>query len=477
MIGGGTRAQIPTARLVCGGMGPKAMDSTVGDSRIGKYLNERIPRYTSYPTAPHFSAAVDAARYRDWLTALPADARLSLYLHVPFCQTLCWYCGCHTTITKHREPIEQYAALLRREIAMVAAIAGGRRVSHLHWGGGTPSVVGPAIFRQIMAELRDRFDFEPDAECAIEIDPRRISEEMAAACAESGINRASLGVQTFNPKAQHAIARVQSLDVTRRCTDLLRSAGIGAINLDLLYGLPHETVASCEDSVRAALTLAPARFSVFGYAHVPQVMKHQAVIAQDWLPDAAARVAQEQAIGDACVRAGYVRVGLDHYARPEDSMAVALRAGRLRRNFQGYTTDRADALIGFGASAIGQLPQGYVQNAPGLRAWSERIAAGELATQRGVAFSAEDRLRAAVIERLMCTLRADVPAILAEHGYPADRLDTELADLAPLAADGLARVEAGVITVPEDARPLVRKVASLFDTYLDPAVGRHAIAV
>ncbi len=444
---------------------------------VSKYLNERIPRYTSYPAAPHFSPQTGPLTYRAWLRSLPADATLSLYLHVPFCETLCWYCGCHTTITRHREPIERYVALLRREISMIADLAGGRRVAHVHWGGGTPSVVGPELFRGVMEDLRARFDFEPHAERAIEIDPRRIEPEMAQALADCGINRASLGVQTFNADVQQVIARTQSFDVTRRCVDMLRAAGIADINLDLLYGLPHETVASCEATVATALALDPARFSIFGYAHVPSVVKHQRVIDAATLPDGRERLRQEQAIGAACVKAGYVRVGLDHYARPDDEMAIALADGRLHRNFQGYTTDRADALIGFGASAIGKLPDGYVQNAPGLREWSDRIGAGHLATSRGIALFSEDKLRAAIIERLMCDMRADIPDLLRQYGYPSTWLDRELADLATLAEDGLVTIDHGLVTVPDMSRMLVRKVASSFDTYLDPALGRHAAAV
>jgi oxygen-independent coproporphyrinogen-3 oxidase len=452
-------------------------DPAMTNSAFDKYLTERIPRYTSYPTAPHFSAAVGPAVYRDWLRALPDTDRLSLYLHVPFCKTLCWYCGCHTSVTRHREPIERYMRTLEREIALVAELSGSHQVAHIHWGGGTPTIVGPEIFASVMDLLRDRFELEPDAEIAVEIDPRRLNPEMASALGEAGVTRASLGVQTFDPTVQKAVARVQSLSVTTACVDLLRGAGIEAINVDLLYGLPHETVASCEASVEAARTLNPTRFSVFGYAHVPAMMKHQQVIDEAALPGAAERLQQEQAIGDALVRAGYMRIGLDHYARPGDKLAQARMDGGLRRNFQGYTDDPADALIGFGASSIGQLPQGYVQNASDTKGWRERIEAGDLPTVRGIALTPEDGLRAAIIERLMCDLRVDIPASLRRWGFFPGWLDAELAKLQPLVADGLVRVEGGVVTVPEPARKLVRRVASVFDAYLDPAAGRHAVAV
>jgi oxygen-independent coproporphyrinogen-3 oxidase len=447
------------------------------NSAITKYLSERIPRYTSYPTAPHFSAKVGSAAYRDWLQSLPETDRLSLYLHVPFCKTLCWYCGCNTSVTRHREPIERYTRTLEQEIARVADLAGSHRVAHIHWGGGTPTIVGPDLFRSVMTKLCERFDIEPGAEIAVEVDPRQLNPAMAAALGENGVTRASLGVQTFDPAVQQAVARVQSLATTTACVDLLRNAGIQAINLDLLYGLPHETVATCEASVTAALTLNPSRFSVFGYAHVPSMMKHQRVIDETALPNAGERLRQEQAIGDALARAGYMRIGLDHYARPDDTLAQARLDGRLRRNFQGYTDDPADALIGFGASSIGQSDRGYVQNISDIKGWRDRIEAGELATARGLALTPDDGLRGEIIERLMCDLRVDVPSVLLRRGFPPDYLDAELATLNPLVADGLARIDRGVITVPEPMRNLVRRVASAFDAYLDPAAGRHAVAV
>ena len=451
--------------------------TTAADIATSKYLNERIPRYTSYPAAPHFSPAVGAATYREWLAALPATDRLSLYLHVPFCKTLCWYCGCNTSVTRHREPIERYIQVLRTEIDWIAALSGSRRVAHIHWGGGTPTIVGPALFETVMAQLRGHFGIEPDAEIAVEVDPRRMDPAMAAALGQAGVNRASLGVQSFDPAVQQAVARVQSLAVTKRCVDLLREAGIEAINVDLLYGLPHETVASCLATVEAALTLSPSRISVFGYAHVPAMMKHQQVIRAAALPDAQQRLRQEQAIGDALVRAGYMRIGLDHYAHPDDKLARARMDGRLRRNFQGYTDDPADVLIGFGASAIGQSRFGYVQNASGIKPWRDRIESGDLATARGLALTPDDALRADIIERLMCDLRADIPAILRRHGFPPDHLTAGLAALDPLLADGLARADRGVITIPEPMRNLVRRVASVFDAYLDPTAGRHAVVV
>jgi len=445
---------------------------------ISAHLAERVPRYTSYPTAPHFSPAVGGETYRGWLAALPETARLSLYLHVPFCRKLCWYCGCHTKVAVNREPVDFYLALLETEIDLVARSLGATRPAvHLHWGGGTPTIVGPGGFARMMAHLRRRFAVDAGAEVAVEIDPRRLDAEMADALAAAGVTRASLGVQSFDPKVQGAINRIQSLEQTAAAAALLRAAGIGRINIDLLYGLPHETQESCRETVTAVLGLAPDRLAVFGYAHVPAMKRHQRLIDAAALPGPAERFRQERTIAEVLVGAGFRRIGLDHYARAGDALAVAQAEGRLRRNFQGYTDDPADALIGFGASAIGELPQGYVQNTADLPAWRRAVEEGRLATARGIALDADDRLRREVIERLMCDLRVDVAAVLHRHGLGATALDGALAALAPMAADGLVDLAGRTVIVPEGSRPLLRCVAAAFDAYLDPAAGRHAVAV
>ena len=447
-------------------------------SAIAKYVNERVPRYTSYPTAPHFGAAVNANAYRDWLLRLPVSARLSLYLHVPFCRSLCWYCGCHTMVAGDRAAIDRYSAALECEIELVADILSSqRKVAHVHWGGGTPTIVGPESFERVMALLRRRFTLEPGAEIAVEIDPRRLDQPMAEALARSGVSRASLGVQTFDPRVQREVNRIQSLAQTQAAAAALSAAGIAALNVDLLYGLPHETAESCKETAVAALTLAPDRLAVFGYAHVPHLKRHQQRLDAAALPGAGERWRQEQAIAEALVAAGYRRIGLDHYARPGDPLARAQEERRLRRNFQGYTDDPADALLGFGASAIGELPQGYVQNTPRIAAWLESVEAGSLATARGIALSDEDRLRRDLIERLMCDLRVDAAEVCRRRGLEAGALDASLARLLPLITDGLVRLDGRAVMIPEEARPLLRCVAAVFDAYLEPESGRHAVAV
>ena len=445
---------------------------------ISKYEARQVPRYTSYPTAPHFSAAVGAADYARWLAELPAEARLSLYLHVPFCRSMCWYCGCHTRITGRDEPVAGYAGALAREVQLVAGhLPGPLAVDHVHWGGGTPTIVGAGAFAALMALLRRQFRLSDDAEIAVEIDPRRAEPELLRALAAAGVTRASLGVQSFDPAVQQAINRVQSFAQTRDAVAALRAAGVRGINFDLLYGLPKQTVESCVATVAQAIELRPDRFAVFGYAHVPWMKKHQRLIDETVLPGGRERFAQAQAIGERLEAAGYVRIGLDHFAHPEDPLARALRDGTLRRNFQGYTTDRADALLGFGASAIGALPQGYVQNIVQTGAYERAVAAGELPVARGLALGPDDRLRRDVIEQIMCYGCVDLGALSARHWTCPAALDDALPALEALQADGIVEWDGAVLRVRDEAAPLLRTVAAAFDSYLSRAPGRHSRAV
>jgi oxygen-independent coproporphyrinogen-3 oxidase len=443
---------------------------------IARY-DQRVPRYTSYPTAPHFSDTVGAATYRDWLAALPAGEPLSLYLHVPFCAALCLYCGCHTTVARRYAPVAAYVGLLEKEIDLVAEALGSRRpVTHIHWGGGTPTILSPADLVRIGDQLARRFDVSADAEIAVEIDPRTLTREHVEAMAATGLTRASLGVQDFDEAVQRAINRVQSYETTAQVVDWLRAAGVTGINLDLMYGLPFQTEESVARSVDEALRLDPDRIALFGYAHVPWMKKHQALLPEDRLPTAAERVAQVAAATAVIEAAGYVPIGLDHFAKAGDTLAARQRTGRLKRNFQGYTTDEATALIGLGASSIGTLPQGYVQNAPSTVAYRQAISEGRLATVRGLALTEEDRLRRSVIERLMCDLFVDLDETAHEHGRSIADFAEELARIDRLAADGIATRDGGQVGVPEDARAFVRTVCAVFDRYLAPDGNRHSRA-
>ncbi len=446
-------------------------------SLLEKY-DRRVPRYTSYPTAPHFKSSVDSSVYMRWLASLPPTMPLSVYLHIPFCDSLCWFCGCHTKIVRRYGPVSDYLELLLREIDLVAGHLGDRRpVSHVHWGGGSPTILAADDLRRLGRRLRDRFALRPDAEFAIEIDPRGLEDGVIDALAEIGVNRASIGLQDINPRVQKAINRVQSLETTASVADRLCAVGIDSLNVDLMYGLPFQTVKDIRATVEAALTLTPDRISLFGYAHVPGMKAHQRLIPEEALPDGPARLAQADAAAAALTAAGYRQVGLDHFACSGDPLANAAGAGRLSRNFQGYTVDRAPALIGLGPSAIGSLPGGYVQNAVPMHLYREAIDAGRLATARGVALDREDRLRRAVIERIMCDLRVDLAEVCAAYSESPALFAPELARMTDLADDGIVDVAGPEIRVRPDARPLLRCVAAVFDAYLDPVGGRHARAV
>jgi oxygen-independent coproporphyrinogen-3 oxidase len=451
-----------------------AMDTS---ALIAKY-DRLVPRYTSYPTAPHFSAAVDGAAYAAWLSDLRPDTKLSLYLHVPFCDSLCLFCGCHTSVARRREPLESYADTLLAEIDLVAATIGRRLpVRHVHWGGGTPTTLPPERMAEIGDRLRTRFDLLPDAEIAVEVDPRTLSACSLAALRRMGVTRASLGVQDFDARVQRIVNRIQPFDVTAACAERLRGIGVGSINLDLIYGLPFQTGASVAATIHQALTLAPDRIAVFGYAHVPWMKKHQTLLPEAALPGPEERFAQRQAAEQTITEAGYRAIGLDHFARPDDSLARADEAGRLRRNFQGYTTDDAAVLLGLGASSIGALPAGYVQNFPGIPAWREAVRASTLPTARGVALSTEDHLRRDIIERIMCRFEVDLPTVAAAHGLDPATLLAAAPDLAEQAQDGLVEWDGRRLRVTATGKPFVRAVAAIFDTYFQAGAARHAAAV
>ena len=448
---------------------PRPQATPCDGARLVAKHDGRVPRYTSYPTAPHFTSAIGPSVYARWLGVLPAETPLSLYLHVPFCDRLCLYCGCNTSVVRLESSHRAYAALLMREIDHVARLIGRRAaVSHVHWGGGTPTSLPGDCLVAIMERLKERFDFVSDAEVAIEIDPTSLPPDRREALRPMGVTRVSLGLQDLEPAVQRAIGREQSYEESEACADEARRLAVASLNLDLIYGLPLQTEEGVARTARRTLDLKADRVAVFGYAHVPWMKRHQALIPEEQLPGPVERYAQLNAIHRVLtLEGGYVAVGLDHYALPSDAMAKAAAARRLKRSFQGYTTDAAPALIGFGASSIGSLPQGYVQNAPTAAAYAKEIEGDRLATVRGIALTGDDRLRRDVIERVMCDLEVDVDEIASEHG----------ADAAPLKAaascgmqrfeeDGLACWDGRRIAVTERGRPFLRSIAALFDAYL-----------
>jgi oxygen-independent coproporphyrinogen-3 oxidase len=428
-------------------------------------FDSRVPRYTSYPTAPIFSASVGAAFQEDALRRIDPAQPVSVYVHIPFCERLCWFCACNTQGTKTLAPVEAYIETLEAELALVAAmLPAGTRMGRLHWGGGTPTILSPALIHRLAGAIRRAIPPAEDHEFSVEIDPTMVDRAKIEALAEEGMNRTSLGIQDFDPEVQAAIGRLQSFEETRRCVEDLRACGIGSLNADLVYGLPHQTDARIVDTVGKVLSLDPDRTALFGYAHVPWASKRQKLIDEAALPDDLARYRLAGLAADMFGVAGYRRIGIDHFAKPGDGLEVAARTGRLRRNFQGYTDDTCATLIGFGASSISRYPGGYVQNAHATAAWAQRIAEGQLSGTRGHALSAEDRLRARAIEMLMCDFRLDRPALLAEFGEAATALDAVTVSIGQRFGD-LVEVADGSLRITAEGLPLTRIIAYAYDGY------------
>ena len=441
-------------------------------------LSAPVPRYTSYPTAPHFTENVGPEVYADWLAALGAENRLSLYAHIPYCDRLCWFCACHTKQTLRYEPVESYLKGLYADISAIGGrVSRAAPVTALHFGGGSPTLLRPDDMRALKACLAEHFTFAGDAEISVEMDPNDLDEARHDALAEIGMTRASLGIQDFDPKVQKAINRIQTFEQTRGVVEAARTRGVHSVNCDILYGLPYQTTETLAETVRAVVSLAPDRIALFGYAHVPWMKKHQTMIDEAVLPDIVERFGQMRMAAEMLVAAGYEAVGIDHFALPADRLAVAARNGTLRRNFQGYTDDQADALIGLGASAIGQLPQGYIQNMPATGEYLRRAEEGGIAAVRGYALTEEDRARAFVIERVMCDFGFSFPDVAARFPAFAGVIRAQANAFAASDRDGLCRIEGDRFLLTATGRPFARTVAAVFDAHLASGRGRHSVAV
>ena len=452
----------------------KIMDTESQLRRLGLF-DARVPRYTSYPTAPHFKPAIGPAQTTDWIEAIPPGAAVSLYLHVPFCRRLCWFCACRTQGTRADAPVRAYADTLLAEIALLRArLAPGVRLSRLHWGGGTPTLMPPDIITRLADAITEAFPMAEGAEFSVEIDPNEIDGPRLDALVAAGMNRASIGVQDFDPAIQKLIGRDQTLAVTSDAVRMIRDRGIVSLNADILYGLPHQDARRISETVQKLLALNPDRVALYGYAHVPWMSKRQVMIPDDTLPGAEARLQLFETARRLFVADGFDEIGIDHFARPDDGLAVARRRGHLRRNFQGYTDDRAQVLIGLGASSIARFPQGYAQNAPATGAYTAAIRAGRFATSRGHRFTPEDIWRARMIEALMCDFRIDAAEMTRDYGLT----DVALAGLfAPIKArfGDMVVISGEGLSITEPARPLTRMIAQGFDAY-QPAKG-HSLAI
>lgn len=456
------------------------MDLAIATPEFRRSLVERYdvpgPRYTSYPTANHFHAGFGPADYVRAVAATIADPiprDLSLYVHVPFCKSPCFYCGCTRLITRSREQGEAYLARLETEIAMQGRLyARDRTARQVHFGGGTPTFLDIEQIGRVMASLNRAFRLETseDREFAIEIDPRTVDPAALPALAELGFNRASFGIQDFDPNVQAAVNRIQSFELTRDVMAAARAAGFGSLNVDLIYGLPKQTLAGFAATLDRVLELKPDRIAAYSYAHLPALFKPQRRIATTDLPDAATKLGLLELTVRRLVDAGYVYIGMDHFARPDDALARALAGGTLRRNFQGYTAYGDVDIVGMGLSAISAVGDAYAQNAKTLHEYYAAIDAGRLPVVRGIALDADDRRRRALIERLLCQGRIDFASFDAEFGTCFKRdFATELAALAPLEADGLIAIDADGISITPVGRLLMRVPAMVFDARLRAA--------
>lgn len=444
---------------------------------IEKYAKP-VPRYTSYPTAPHFNTDIDNNVYKSWLGDLQKQQSLSLYVHIPFCDTLCWFCGCHTKHTLKYQPVADYLPVLMKEISAVSALAKNRPLAtRLHWGGGSPTILSPEDILLLANHIKSSFDCSSDFEFSIEIDPRGISDEQLDAMAEAGLTRASIGVQDFNPHVQEKINRVQTFEETKKVVDGLRARGVKSLNLDVMYGLPNQTRKDVETTVDKVIELDPDRIAFFGYAHVPWMKKHQTMILEKSLPDTHERFIQATHAANRLLDAGYKQIGLDHFSKVDDALAVAETENKLARNFQGYTEDNADALIGFGASAIGKLPQGYVQNITATSDYMRQVEGEGVAIAKGFALSDEDRMRAHLIEKLMCDYSIDTKDLFARFGDLAKPVVSELQDLLDEDKDDFIVLDNSNYTISPKGRPYVRSIAATFDTYFASGKARHSSAV
>lgn len=442
------------------------------------HASRNLPRYTSYPTALAFQPAPDDALTRGWLDAIQPTDALSIYVHVPFCERLCWYCGCHTSVPNGYDRIADFLGHLAGEMALWSdALPTHAGVAHVHFGGGSPNSLSRNDFSGLLASISRKFTLRPGAEVAVELDPGNLDRDFARALGGAGVTRASLGVQTFDPDVQRLVNRIQPFERVEAAVADIRCGGVRAINFDMMYGLPGQTPDNVADSLRTALSLAPDRVALFGYAHVPWMKKHQAMIRQEDLADVAGRWSQAEAAEAVLLDHGYVRIGMDHFAHPDDPMAAQRASGGLRRNFQGYTDDPAAVLIGLGPSAISAFPQGYAQNASRVDQWAAAVGKGRLPVSRQLATTSEDRLRATVIERLMCDLEVDVGAACLDYGCAVTNLDDGLIAARALAVDGLCIVVGRMIRVSPELSRLVRIVAACFDQKLAPLTKKHSLAI
>ncbi len=443
------------------------------DPALIRRYDKSGPRYTSYPTAPQFDEGFTEADYRAVALAgnVGAQARpLSLYFHIPFCDTLCFYCGCNKVVTKNRARAAPYLERLYQEIALQGALFDrSRPVNQLHWGGGTPTFISHEQMSELMRVTGEHFTLRDDdsGEYSIEIDPREVTEDSIALLRRLGFNRLSMGVQDFNPTVQKAVNRIQSEQVTLAALRAARREGFKSVSIDLIYGLPFESKQSFATTLDQVIAVDPDRLSVFNYAHLPELFMPQKRIQEQDLPSAAEKLDILQMSIEKLTQAGYVYIGMDHFAKPDDELAVAQREGTLYRNFQGYSTHADCDLVALGITAIGMVGDTYSQNVKTLDDYYERLDAGHLPVFRGVKLDHDDLLRREVITQLICHFELSMSRIERQFGIVfRDYFAEEVGELAPMVADGLVQIEGDLITVLPAGHLLIRNVCMVFDRYL-----------
>jgi oxygen-independent coproporphyrinogen-3 oxidase len=442
-----------------------------------KKYNVPGPRYTSYPPATKFT---DAISWELLSTKIEENNRtprdLSVYFHIPFCETLCWFCGCTTVITLNHDKGMGYVEALGREVAKMAPkLNRQRKVVQLHFGGGSPTFLRPDEIRRLGEIIHQHFTFSPDIEASVEVDPRRLTRDHMGALREIGFNRASMGVQDFNPKVQEAIHRIQPREMTQQAMDWMRELGYNSINLDLIYGLPFQTPESFNETLDIVLTMKPDRLAVFSYAHVPWIKPSQKILERDVLPTPETKLEVLKLVIEKLTADGqYVYIGMDHFAKPTDELAMAQREKKLQRNFQGYSTRAGSDIYAFGMSSISQIPDAYWQNEKELPKWQEAVDAGKVPLNRAYFVTDEDKIRRETIMRVMCDLSLDFAAMSQKLGINFEQHFTkELAALAPFEADGLVKRNPAGLEVTDAGRLFIRNIAMCFDNTLAPAGERR----
>ncbi|MCF8306230.1 MAG: oxygen-independent coproporphyrinogen III oxidase [Ignavibacteriales bacterium] len=442
------------------------------DIELIKKYDKPGPRYTSYPTAPHFNAGFTPEKYLDEIISTNVtgnEKKLSLYFHLPFCDTLCYFCGCNMIITRNRDRIRQYTKYVKDEIDLIRTyLDPDRKVSQLHWGGGTPTHLNPDEITDLIGYINESFEYSPDPEAGCEIDPRGLTYEHLAALRKGGFNRISMGVQDFYEKVQKAVNRIQPEEMTRQVVSWVRDLGFQSINLDLIYGLPFQSEKTFADTVEKIIDISPDRIAVFNYAHVPWMKKHMALIKPEDLPQPDEKLRILKRTINQLTEAGYVFIGMDHFAKPDDEMAVALREKKLYRNFQGYSTNAGTDLYGFGITSISQIGSVYAQNLKKEKEYFDSLDKGVLTVEKGYKLNGDDTLRRDVITRLMCDFELDFESVAKEYSIDFESyFSNALSNLDGFIADGLLTLDNRKITISGMGRLLIRNIAMNFDGYIE----------